>query len=91
MYLLLQIPVIYIKEIITNLQKLYSPPKKSKMGNKSPMLFVKKPCCTDDLLPAHKILFERPAKVYSIPCQTSKMEIFNTMYLYSIKFLLKSP
>ena len=58
---LLQIIVIYIKEnIITKLQKLYSWPKRSRPGNKSPALFVKKPCCKDDLSPAHKIFVERP-------------------------------
>ena len=58
----LQIIVIYIKgNIITKLQKLYSSPKKSRASNKSPALFVKKPCCKGDLLPAHKIFVERPA------------------------------
>ena len=50
----------YIKEnIITKLQKLYSPPRNPKAGNKSPVLFVKKPPCTGNLSPAHKILIER--------------------------------
>ena len=63
MSLLLQIIVIYIKEnIITKLQKLYSPPKKSRVGNKSPVLFVKKPCCTGNLSPVCKILIERPER-----------------------------
>ena len=61
MSLLLQIIVIYIKEnIITKFQKLYSPPKKSRAGNKSPALFVKKPHCMGDLSPARKIFIERP-------------------------------
>ena len=30
------------------------------MGNKWPVLFVKKPLGKGDLLPAHKILIERP-------------------------------
>ena len=61
MSLLLQIIMIYIKEnIITKLQKLYSPPSNSRMGNKSPALFVKKPCCVGDLSPAHKIFIELP-------------------------------
>ena len=60
MSLLLQIIMIYIKEnIITKLQKLYSPPSNSRMGNKSPALFVKKPC-VGDLSPAHKIFIELP-------------------------------
>ena len=46
MSLFLQIIVIYIKEnIITKLQKLYSQPRNSRTSNKSPTLFVKKPCC----------------------------------------------
>ena len=62
MSLLLQIIVIYIKEnIITKLQKLYSSPRNSRAGNKSPALFVEKPHCTGDLLPARKILIEKPA------------------------------
>ena len=63
MSLLLQIIAIYIEEnIITKLQKLYSPPKKSRMGNKLPALFVKKPRCTGDLLPTCKIFIERPVE-----------------------------
>ena len=51
----------YIKEnIITKLQKLYSPPRNPRVGNKSAMLFVKKPLGTGDLSPACKIFIERP-------------------------------
>ena len=58
---LLHIIVTYTKEnIITKLQKLYSPPRKLKAGNKSPALLLKKPLCTGDLLPTCKIFFERP-------------------------------
>ena len=64
MLLLLHIIVTYIKEnIITKLQKLYSPPRKPRTGNKSPALFAKKPLCTGDLLPARKIFIERPVHV----------------------------
>ena len=60
MLLLLNI-VTYIKEnIITKLQKLYSPPRNPRAGNKLPVLFVKKPLCTGNLLPASKIFIERP-------------------------------
>ena len=60
MSLLLHIIVTYIKEnIITKLQKLYSPPRNPRAGNKSPALFVKKPLCTGDLSPARKIFIER--------------------------------
>ena len=56
MLLLLHI-VTYIKEnIITRLQKLYSLPRNPRVGNKSPVLFVKKPLCTGDLLSERKIL-----------------------------------
>ena len=62
MLLLLQIIVTYSKEnIITKLQKLYSPPRNSRASNKSPVLFVKKTLCTGDLSPARKIFIERPA------------------------------
>ena len=61
MSLLLHIIVTYIKEnIITKLQKLYSAPRNSRLGNKSPTLFVKKPLCTGDLSLARKIFIERP-------------------------------
>ena len=44
MFLLLHVIVTYIKEnIITKLQKLYSPPRNPRAGNKSEVLFVKKP------------------------------------------------
>ena len=40
----------YIKEnIFTKVQKLYSPPRKLKAGNKMPALLLKKPLCTGDL------------------------------------------
>ena len=56
MLLLLHI-MTYIKEnIITRLQKLYSLPRNPRVGNKSPVLFVKKPLCTGDLLSERKIL-----------------------------------
>ena len=59
--MLLHIIVSYIKEnIITKLQKLYSPPRNHSVGNKLPMLFVKRPLCMDDLLPPCKIFIERP-------------------------------
>ena len=57
MSLLLHIMVTYIKEnIITKLQKLYSPPRNRRAGNKSPALFVKKSFCTGDL---SYIMFEQ--------------------------------
>ena len=60
MSLLLHIIVTYIKEnIITKLQKLYSLPRNPRVGNKSPVLFVKKPFCMGDVSPAHKIFIER--------------------------------
>ena len=50
MSLLLEIIVIYIKDnIINKLQKLYSSPRNSRAGNKSPMLFVKKLRCMGNL------------------------------------------
>ena len=57
---LLHIIVTYTKEnIITKLQKLYSPPRKLNAGNKSPALLLKKPLCAGDLLPMCKIFIER--------------------------------
>ena len=44
MLLILHIIVAYIKEnVITKLEKSYSPPRNSRAGNKLPVLFVKKP------------------------------------------------
>ena len=61
MSLLLHIIVTYIKEnIITKLQKLYSPARNRRMGNKWPTLFVKKPLCEKPLSPALKLFIERP-------------------------------
>ena len=61
MSLILHIIVTYIKEkIFTKLQKLHSPPRNPRAGNKSPALFAKKPLCTGDLSPARKILIESP-------------------------------
>ena len=50
---------------ITKLQELYSPPRNLRAGNKSPVLFLKKPLCTGDLLPSCKIFTERPDTTYS--------------------------
>ena len=61
MLLILHIIVAYIKEnVITILEKSYSPPRNSRAGNKLPVLFVKKPLFMGDLLPACKIFIERP-------------------------------
>ena len=57
--LLLHITMTYIKENITKLQKLYSPLRSPRVGNKLPALFEKKSLCTGDLLPTHKIFIER--------------------------------
>ena len=71
MSLLLNIIMTYIKEnIITKLQKLYSPPRNPRVGNKSPMLFVKKPLCMGDLSPACKIFIKSSLKDLDIDKQT---------------------
>ena len=50
----------YIKEnIITKLQKLYSPPRNIRAGNKLLVLFLKKLLRTGNLLHACKIFIER--------------------------------
>ena len=60
MSLLLDVIVTYIKEnIIKKLQKLYSQPRNPGVGNKSPVLFVKKSLCMGNLLPACKVFIER--------------------------------
>ena len=92
MSLLLHIIATYVKEnIITKLQKLYSLPRNPRTGNKSPTLFVKKPLCAGDLLPACKIFIERPALLLkivdlklqrSIFLKNSKKKIF-FKYFYS--------
>ena len=64
MWLFLHIIVTYIKEnVVTKLQKLYSPPRNPRAGSKLPPLFVKKLLSTGNLLPAHKIFIERPATI----------------------------
>ena len=76
MSLLLHIIVTYIMEnIITKLQKLYSPPRYPRVGNKSHALFVKKPLCTGDLLPARKIFIERPVFVIILMHRFQPQEI----------------
>ena len=61
MLLLLHIIVTYIKEnIITKLQKLYSPPRNVMVGNKLLALFLKKPLRMGNLSPGHKIFIKRP-------------------------------
>ena len=51
----------YIKEnIITKLQKLCSLTRNLRAGNKSPALFLKKPVCTGNLSPMHKIFIAKP-------------------------------
>ena len=55
-----------IKEnVITKLQKFYSPPRNLRGGNKLPMLFLEKPLCMGDLWPAHKIFIQRPVPYHS--------------------------
>ena len=62
MSLLLHIIMTYIKEnIITKLQNLYSLLRNPGEGNNLPVLFMKNPLCTSNLLPACKIFIERPA------------------------------
>ena len=51
----------YIKEnIIKKLQKLYILPRNLRVGNKLPVLFLKKPLCMGDLSPVHNVFIERP-------------------------------
>ena len=69
MSLLLHIIVTYIKEnIIPKLQKLYSPARNPRAGNKSPMLFVKNPLCLGNLSPVCKIFIERPMRWNRTSC-----------------------
>ena len=77
MLLLLHIILTYIKEnIITKLQRLYSPPRNARMGNKSPALLVKKPLSTGDLSTACKIFIERPDGL----CRVSELVFKNKFY-----------
>ena len=67
MSLFLHTIVTYIKgNITTKLQKLYSLPRNPRAGNKSSMLFVKKPLCMGDLSPARKIFIERADVIHSL-------------------------
>ena len=49
-----------IERPIAKLQRLYSPPRNLRMGNKLPMPFLGKPLCAGDLSPVHKVFIERP-------------------------------
>ena len=52
--------VTYIREnIITKLQKLYSPPRNLRARNEFPVVFIKKPLCMGNLSLPHKIFTER--------------------------------
>ena len=64
--------------MITILQKLYSLPRNLRVGNKLPVLFLKRPLCTGDLLPTCKIFIERPeqATSYSRPqCLVDQIQV----------------
>ena len=63
MLLLLHIMTYINENIITKLQKLYSLPRNPRVGNKSSVLFVKKPLSTGNLLPVCKIFIERPDQI----------------------------
>ena len=66
---LLHILVTYIKEnIIAKLRKLYSPPRNPRVGNKSPLPFVKKPLCMGHLLSWCKIFIEKPVETIRKLC-----------------------
>ena len=65
------------KNIITKLQKLCSLSRNLRVSNKSHVLFLRKPLCTGDLLPAYKIFFERPdTKTFS---RVDKLVTFRTV------------
>ena len=49
-----------IERPMTKLQKLYTPPRNLRAGNKSPAPFLEKSLCTGDLSPAHKTFIDRP-------------------------------
>ena len=60
------------ENMIAKLQILYSPPRNLRARNKLPAHFLKKPLCTGDLLPAHKIFIERSAGIASLIAKTTK-------------------
>ena len=78
-----------VEHHITKLQKLYSPPRNFRAGNKSPMPFLEKSLCMGDLLPAREIFIERPpgrlTKVSSLKIvekrQPPPLPIFSTKLL----------
>ena len=83
MSLLLHSIVTYIKEnIITKLQKLYSPPRNPRAVNKSPALFVKNPLCTGDLSPACEIFIEMP--VVTVFIKESELS-YNKMCVFTVR------
>ena len=77
MLLLLHIIVTYIKEnIIIKLQKLNSPPRNPRAGNKSPALFVKKPL--------HGQFIARRKILYMYICICMYICIYVYVYIYVI-------
>ena len=75
----------YIKEnIITKFLKLYGPSRNPRAGNKSPALFVKKPLCTGDLLPALKIFIERPVETIIKPSKAYEYLFSRKRFYFSV-------
>ena len=84
MLLLLHFIVTYIKEnIITKLQKLYSPHRNHTAGNKLPTLYVKKPFCMGDLLPTSKIFIEKPEYIKTGLPATGKSFLNCSFFIFS--------
>ena len=84
---------LFKENIIAKLEKLCSPPRNLRAGNKSPPLFLKKFFCTDDLSTARKIFIERPELILSEEEQILKQvntELFakNWNKLTSDKYIL---
>ena len=84
------------ENIITKLQKLYSPPTNLTTGNKSPSLFLKKRLCTGNLLLACKIFIERQCQYCNNfflriqSCYTGDEKVHHRGYHLSPTLLYKS-
>ena len=59
--------------------KSYTANPEALAGNKLTALFLKKPLCTGDLSPAHKIFIERPGQVIQTQTQ-KKINLTETVY-----------
>ena len=82
-HLQISIMIFITENIITELNKIYSPSRKLRAGNKLPMLFLKERLRMGDLLHVHKIFIEKPVMQIEI----ARVKI---VYIEHLKFICSS-